>query len=434
MTHYKVSRFTHAVGMAHRGLTQTALYQTMSKAFCLVPNATWVQILKEPERIQDTEILNGLMKHGFLVSDTVNESAALGIYKQQYVHDTGTAKFRTLMTDDCNFRCGYCYIDHGKQHMRAETLRQIDAFYIRLLRKIRPKKVIDNYLGGEPLLKAGLVIASASRRRHYAMGSGIDHVWGITTNGYLLTRPLVREMCAAGISEIRVSLAGPAEVHNALRPLKGGGDTYSRILANLKASSDLIGFGVETQYRADETDYGRIPEMMDELLEAGVNVTGIEFSPIFPPRHKPWVEAGVPDPGIYPWLCSEAAKRGLKAQDEVASGSFCMADARHYYVFDSLGNILPCPALGCGELSYGNVFDGIDFIKEAQILTRNLPDRCSQACDIAPLCFGGCRLQPYHVSGSFCEVDCQYDALKAGLLVFIEARALKAFGQPTKAA
>ena len=92
------------------------------------------------------------------------------------------------------------------------------------------------------------------------------------------------------------------------------------------------------------------------------------------------------------------------------------------------GNILPC-LLDCGELAYGDVFKGIDFRKEARILHRQMPDKCLESCDLAPLCTGGCRLQEYYRSGDFNSIDCPYDMLKESLEAHIRALTVRALGQ-----
>jgi radical SAM protein with 4Fe4S-binding SPASM domain len=86
------------------------------------------------------------------------------------------------------------------------------------------------------------------------------------------------------------------------------------------------------------------------------------------------------------------------------------------FVFDTDGSIIPCPGLQNGEMAYGHVEQGVNFIAESQLLKRRLPSTCLEKCPLLPLCMGGCRLQALTIDNDFAGVDCQYEAL----VVFLE--------------
>ena len=225
-----------------------------------------------------------------------------------------------------------------------------------------------------------------------------------------------------GLAGIRVSIAGPAEVHDRLRPSARNGKTYEIILGNLSAVSDLAPITVECQYDPATSEYLLIPGMLDELKERGIRIDNIAFSPIMPTRGPRNSSDGVGDPRIFLYLAGEAAKRGYPQLSEAPSFS-CGADFRSKLIFDTDGSIIPCPALQGGELAYGNVFTGIDFAAHSRVLKRDLPQRCIRDCELLPFCFGGCRFQAMVQGKSFSGVDCNYDLLKAMIESHIELAA-----------
>ncbi|MBW2598457.1 MAG: SPASM domain-containing protein, partial [Deltaproteobacteria bacterium] len=109
--------------------------------------------------------------------------------------------------------------------------------------------------------------------------------------------------------------------------------------------------------------------------------------------------------------------------------NLCMADFRSIYVFDTDGSIIPCPSLQGGEMAYGNVLTGIDFVAESQLLNRKLPDQCLKQCELLPLCMGGCRLQALTRQNDFNGIDCHYDIYRSLLEDYIRAQVFAALSQ-----
>jgi len=95
-------------------------------------------------------------------------------------------------------------------------------------------------------------------------------------------------------------------------------------------------------------------------------------------------------------------------------------------VFDTDGSIIPCASLQGGEMAYGSVTGGIDFVAESQMLSRKFPVRCVKECELLPICMGGCRLQALGRGDEFSGVDCQYDALRLVLDEHLTRKAAQA--------
>lgn len=429
MSTYLLSIFTIVLPITVKGQEVVALFNTMSRGFCLLTPDEWLRIGDFLGKPADDPTLSALYGNGVLVSDAVNEQNALRLYREQLVHNTQTLKSRMLVTYACNLRCVYCYQSSKPLFMSEEAAQQIDSYYLGLIHQKQPRQVQDNYIGGEPLLNFEVVLNSASRRRHYCLGKGIDYDWGITTNGLLLGRNKLHRMLAANLRHIRISLAGPREIHDRLRPDKHGKGTYETIMENLKNIGRHVKLDIECQYDAGSEDYRQIPLMLDELASEGIVADEIAFTPIQPRRHETRFMHGNGDPAIHAWLADQAVERGFPMHDG-PPGNYCMADIRNYLIFDVKGNILPC-LLECGEMAYGNVVTGINFRKEAGMLQRQMPEECLESCDLAPLCTGGCRLNEYYRSGDFNRIDCPYDMLKASLESHIKALTIKALKEDT---
>lgn len=430
MHEWKTSRFTVEVPVVDPQYSEkfTALYQTMTGGFILMPEDEWVNGGQGLWADGDPELMDALWSQGFLVDAAADERLVYDCWMQQHVHDFSTITSKTMVTRKCNNRCTYCILDPEAKEMSAYTARAVDAFYTDFIAEKRPLRVMDDYLGGEPLLKAGMVIESAARRGAFCRRKGIDYQFTFTTNGLLLKPELVKKFTAAGLSGIRVSLAGPRDVHDRLRPTRNQGNTYDRIMANLQQISGMVPITIECQYDSGSDDYRRLPEMLDDLTARGIDIKEVHFSPILQKRGSSDFTCGLGDAGIALDLMKLAGQYGWAPERE-APASLCRADFRSMLVFDTNGSLIPCPGLREGEMAYGDAERGVDFVAESQLLHRRLPEKCANDCALLPLCMGGCRLQALVRENDFSGIDCQHDMLMLFLKDFILEKAAEALAE-----
>lgn len=413
MQTHKPSRFTVEIPVndgCGGGQPLAALYHTMNQAFILMDKAEWSAITEGTDTEQCPETIAMLQDQGLLVGATVDETAVFECWKQQQVHDFSTMTSKVNVTRRCNNRCTYCILDPEAKEMSHKTAWIMDEFYIRTMRERRPLLVRDDYLGGEPLMRPEIIHASAARRRHYCRKNDIDYGFTVTTNGTLLTPSIISRLLDVGLIGIRVSLAGPARIHDRLRPSKKGRGTYDAIIMNLRSVSGLTPITIECQYDSGSRDYETFPEMLDDFARYYLDIKDVVFTPIIKKRGKCDFNCGLGDPAVALKLARTAAEYGYSSGRQAPS-SLCRGDFRAMFVFDTDGSIIPCPGLQNGEMAYGHVGRGVDFIAESQLLKRRLPDSCLNQCPLLPVCMGGCRLQSLTNNNDFAGIDCQHDAL-----------------------
>lgn len=425
----KQSRFTAIIPIKKDGNEFSAIFQTMTKAFILVPENDWLKLLDRiangSATAEDQDTIEGLKEQGILVQRNVDESTVFESWKQQCKNNFSLLRSKILVTRQCNNRCSYCIIDPESAAMSQETAELMDKFYIGLIKERNPRQVQDDFLGGEPFLNPKVVLDCATRRYYYCMGKGVEYGFTVTTNGTRVRPSLVSRLKNVGLNAIRVSMAGPEDVHDRLRPSKDGSKTYARIMRNLETISGLVPILIECQYDSSSTDYLRIPEMINDFDKRGIPVKEIAFNPILPSRRSNQFQSGMGDPAKLSFLNELARKRGYLL-DEIAPACACATDFRSRIVFDSDGSIIACPSVQSGEFVYGHVSKGIDFVAESQIRSRKLDERCLTRCELLPICFGGCRLLALTNQRGFDGVDCQYDTYRIFLEDYMRSKAASA--------
>lgn len=139
-----------------------------------------------------------------------------------------------LPTEQCNFRCTYCYEDYRVGRMKPEIVSAIKCLLRQRIGDLEALTV--SWFGGEPLLAKDIVLDVSN----FAVDLASQHArlayrGGMTTNGYFLDYETASALADCGVREYQISLDGPREVHNETRLRADGQGTYERIWANLLA-------------------------------------------------------------------------------------------------------------------------------------------------------------------------------------------------------
>lgn len=132
-------------------------------------------------------------------------------------------------TEQCSFRCSYCYEDFAKGKMSKATRDSLIRFFERRLVDVNNLEI--SWFGGEPLLAHDVILDihdQLQERTHVSKISG-----NITTNGFHLSMEIVRSLLSREVRAFQVSVDGSRRYHDKTRKGKGGFDTFERIWSNL---------------------------------------------------------------------------------------------------------------------------------------------------------------------------------------------------------
>ena len=142
-----------------------------------------------------------------------------------------------LPTEQCNFRCTYCYEDFSIGRMSPTTIQSVKRLIDRRSRDLASLSV--SWFGGEPLLARAVVEDISEHIVSVATERPDLHVEGdMTTNGYLLDAQAVARLSGLGIRLFQISLDGPQSLHDRTRVRANGGGSFQQIWRNLVAIRD----------------------------------------------------------------------------------------------------------------------------------------------------------------------------------------------------
>ena len=422
----QVSRFTFVEPLSDG---RVGLFNTLTRALGILPEPVWRQAAAGRE----AGCLAELVDQGFLIEACQNEDLILTHWRASQAYDTTFLTYLLSPTHACNMACSYC-VHGGKkrvEHMDSGMARAVLDFIISDLESKRPLSVQLDFCGAEALLNPKVIVYLAEGLARFCRGRKVAFKSSLITNGLAVTPDLVTALKPFGLDRIRVTISGPADIHDHYRPGKDHRPTYRRIMNNLSAVAGLIDIDIIGQYDPFQNDYLRFPELLDDLVDRGLaeRIGRVSFGPILPAEpardEQPARISGLDcfpgdDPGRYIWLQDQVKARGFQGP-EGPPFNRCLANYRNTMVIDVGGQITACPSImDEPALEYGRIGNGIDFRREARLLARPLPAVCRHNCSMAPLCDGGCRHQALVRHGNFDAVHCLKESYEYLIRAYIQ--------------
>jgi uncharacterized protein len=139
-------------------------------------------------------------------------------------------ELRLLPTEQCNFRCTYCYETFEHKKMHPTVVAGVKALIDRRAPSLSELHL--DWFGGEPMLAPDVITDISRHALAAAAAHGVAFSAGMTTNGYFLDAEGFRRCLADGITDFQISFDGDRDAHDRSRVLGSGAGTFDRIWAN----------------------------------------------------------------------------------------------------------------------------------------------------------------------------------------------------------
>ena len=297
-------------------------------------------------------LIKFLADRGFLVNAEIDEIRRFRYAFNKHHYAKDRLQLFLLSSEDCNFRCKYCYENFPRGTMEPWVRRAVSEY----LRKQVPvlKKFILEWFGGEPLYGMEAIAEIAPLARELAEKHSVDYLSKMTTNAYLLTPEVVERLFAWRILNFQITLDGPPEHHDRCRPGRDGSPTFATILENLKSlQKRKEDFHVMLRINFDRDNTPGLEELLD-ILQRELH-TDSRFRLIFRGIGK-WGGPGddelnicAPDEvtEIRYRMEAEARKRGLILTGTIFNAGglgaqVCYASRPNSFIIGATGKIMKC--------------------------------------------------------------------------------------------
>mgnify|MGYP001180870206 CR=1 FL=1 len=395
---------------------EVILYNTMSglSATCRVSKAN-VSRVKEIllnsntliEANESDPIITGLIQNGFLVSSDLDEKQNREALFTE-VNSGGMLRLIVLPTEQCNFRCKYCYESFKKGKMEPETQESISRFIQKNSQRFAG--VMLSWFGGEPLLAMDIIETMSRRIMEICKKAKRKYVSDITTNGYLLSLDVFRKLLDLNVIEYQITVDGTKEIHDAKKPLINGNGTFDTVTNNIReikknVRSSTFSIIIRSNVTADAL------EDMDSFTDFFYEMLGEDkrFTFFLRPagdwggenRLNEMVQKRISSNDIScVYMNFYNAGHPLKIDTHRSfyypGGCMCYASFLNSYVIDSVGDLRKCTCeldddeYCIGKLKPNGEMD-IDPNKHIKWIgnTTRFSDKCN-SCKFSPACFGAC--------------------------------------------
>ena len=345
---------------------------------------------------------------------------------------------------DCNLACRYCFAEEGEYHGR----RAIMSYEV-------GKKALDflvansgnrtnlevDFFGGEPLMNWEVVKQLLAYGRSLEEEHHKKFRFTITTNGVLLNDEIL-EFVNKEMGNMVLSIDGRKEVHDRMRPHRGGQGSYDEIVPKFKKAAESRGqmnYYVRGTYTHYNTDFAK-----DVLHLADLGFKQISVEPVVAPETEDYAIREEDLPQLlaqYDELAEEMIKRrkegngfnffhfmiDLEGGPCVAKRLSGCGSGTEYLAVTPWGDLYPCHQfVGNEDFLMGNVDEGVlrtdirDEFKQCNVYAK---EKCKD-CFAKFYCSGGCAANSYNftgnVNGSY-DIGCELQRKRIECAIMIKA-------------
>lgn len=378
-----------------------AIYNTRTGKLvrCLDKNASIVEGYLEQkcvEWVKDNQYIESMYENGILVDYELDEILEME-QKEESDQFGDCLRLFLLPTEQCNFRCVYCYEKFERGRMPEATQDAIIQYIEDNIHKY--SGLVVSWFGGEPMEAMDIIENLSVKMIDICKKKKKAYNAGITTNGYNLTIENFRKLKKLHITEYQVTIDGLAEVHDAQRVKLDGTPTFNAIINNLldiksRVKSSAITIVLRTNFSKPMLDH--LDEFCQLLNQHFVSDKRFKFflqlvgdCGYVKDENVRDIFGEIKD---YKWLIENYTEwfvNDLMQSLYGPDGGVCYALKKNQFLVDSAGGIRKCTcALDNNENYFGIIGENFDEQKhEKWLKTRTITkDSKCYLCKKRPIC------------------------------------------------
>lgn len=171
-----------------------------------------------------------------------------------------------LPTEQCNFRCTYCYEDFEIGQMEEHTIEAIKKLIVARLPGLQVFSI--SWFGGEPLMAKGVIYEITAFAQRVCAEAGVKFGSNMTTNAFGLDRLTFDRLMDLSVRAYQISIDGDEEQHNKTRKLMSGRGTFQRIWSNLLEMRGHSGeFNITMRLHIHENNIDSIRVLLGKIVQ-----------------------------------------------------------------------------------------------------------------------------------------------------------------------
>ena len=382
-----------------------------------------------------------LIKEDMLFSDDVYKDFVLDFKKRKTV-----VKALCLhIAHDCNLACRYCFAKEGEYNQSKRELMSYEVGKRALDFLVENSGSRHNlevdFFGGEPLMNFEVIRDLVKYGRSIEEEKNKKFRFTLTTNGVLLNDEIL-EFANKEMSNLVLSIDGRKEVHDKMRPFRGGQGSYDKIVDKFKHaadSRDQMNYYVRGTFTRNNLDFS---EDVKHLADLGFEQISVE--PVVAESTEEYAIREEDIPFIldqYDKLALDLLERKKKGKPVNffhfmidLTGGPCVAkrlsgcgSGTEYLSVTPTGELYPCHQfVGKDEFRMGDVYTGItnsEVQDEFKLCNVYAKEKCRD-CFARFYCSGGCAANSYNFSGDIngaYDIGCELQKKRVEVAIMMKA-------------
>lgn len=357
------------------------------------------------------------------------------------------------ITHDCNLACKYCFAEEGEYHtgkrelMSFEVGKQALDFLVANSGSRRNLEV--DFFGGEPLMNWQVVKDLVNYGRSIEKEHNKNFRFTLTTNGVLLNDE-IQEFANKEMANVVLSCDGRPEIHDKMRPFRGGQASYDKIMPKFKKLADSRGqdkYYIRGTFTRNNLDFSK-----DVIHLANEGFKQISVEPVVAKETDDYAIREEDLPKLfaeYDALAAEMMRRQNTDEDfnffhfmiDLEGGpcvykrlSGC-GSGTEYMAVTPTGELYPCHQfVGNTDFCLGDVWTGVkkkDVVNEFKHCNVYAKDKCRD-CFARFYCSGGCAANAYNFTGSILgsyDVGCELQKKRIECAIALKVHESEMAGQ-----
>ena len=192
-----------------------------------------IKFLLRQQKIENSDdfLVGHLMESGFLVRFNENERRKSQLIKLDRIINKNL-RLIIMPTEQCNFRCQYCYENFKLGKMDIKHQDGIVRFIRRNIKDFTGVHL--DWYGGEPLLALDVIENISKQVLEICKCAKKPLTSSVTTNGFLLDLETFKRLQKYNLVNIQITIDGLRATHDKQRVTSDNKPTYDIILRNLK--------------------------------------------------------------------------------------------------------------------------------------------------------------------------------------------------------
>lgn len=346
----------------------------------------------------DEELIIQMEEEGFIVPDDFDEMNVIKYHYWKNRMDNRYFVLSVITSYNCDLNCVYCFQQENRKmptpYISREVLKRIP-----LLIKNKAREGFGIFTvgwdGGEASLSLDKILEAGAEIKNICDQCGVTLYQDFATNGYSLNEEKIRLLNSIGITNLAITLAGDQIEHDKLRKTINGGNTFEKILENIRIAKDIIP-NILIIVNMTRTNVDSLYSLIDRLSELQLydNIF-LNFKRVIP-YNMDWLQKLCLPKDEYNKEVVQLqrycrSKNIMVGNTHIMNPTFyhCLAGRKNSFAIDFEGNLYKC--LECCEkpVGYLNECGELILSENDNVIDIFLDNKCVN-CIQLPCCAGGC--------------------------------------------